>query len=71
MTYYMPNDSTNPKRALYVRQDGKYVKIGTIDIKTHEVTITAVSGRVRSGSWKKSMKWKWKTSHMTKGDGLE
>lgn len=71
MSVYMKGDSTNPERAIYVRQNGKYLKIGTIDIKTHEVTITAVSGRVRSGSWKKSMKWKWKPANMTKGDGSE
>lgn len=56
----MDGDTTIKNRALYVRQDKRFMKIGTINIITGEINITAVSEYTSAGREKKSDKWKWK-----------
>ena len=55
----LPAKYQSYERNLYAKQDGKWIIVGKVDMRTKEAVITADTKYTRSGNEKTSMKWKW------------
>ena len=55
----LPAKYQSNERNLYAKQDGKWIIVGKVDMRTKEAVITADTKYTRSGNEKTSMKWKW------------
>ena len=55
----LPAKYQSNERNLYAKQDGKWIIVGKVDMRTKEAVITADTKYTRSGKEKRSFKWKW------------
>ena len=55
----LPAKYQSNERNLYAKQDGKWIIVGKVDMRTKQCVITANTKYTRSGNEKISMKWKW------------
>ena len=55
----LPAKYQSNERNLYAKQGNKWIIVGKIDMETKETMIFAQTEYTRSGTIKKSRKWKW------------